>query len=166
MIMQSSFSSRLHFCLFLFPYLNDIGLRAAFFNSECGIRNSELWGAGLQWRPLPQAKAPTELRMSSGHLAKRSNDRGCGCPVDTSRSEETTEPAGETREPRTADEIRRLRRCVKMHKRKAASCRKDAKQFRCWAACCCLYAFQRMKSTRFRQQIVSVAAKGFRLLRG
>ena len=40
---------------------------------EFGIRNSELWGAGLQWRPLPQAKAPTE----------------------------------------SADEIRRLRRCVK-----------------------------------------------------
>ena len=33
-------------------------------------------GAGLRWRPLPQAEAPTELRVSSGHLAKRSNDRG------------------------------------------------------------------------------------------
>ena len=31
--------------------------------------------AGLRWRPLPQAEAPTELRVSSGHLAKRSNDR-------------------------------------------------------------------------------------------
>ena len=34
------------------------------------------WGAGLRRRPLPKAEAPTELRVSGGHLAKRSNDRG------------------------------------------------------------------------------------------
>ena len=49
---------------------------------EFGMRNSELWGAGLQWRPLPQAKAPTE----------------------------------------SADEIRRLRRCVKIAKIKLSLC--------------------------------------------
>ena len=32
-------------------------------------------GAGCQWQPLPKAEAPTELRVSSGHLAQRSNDR-------------------------------------------------------------------------------------------
>ncbi len=56
------------------------------------------------------AKATTELRVSSGHLAKRSNDRGCGSPVATFAAGKSNDrggsrdPAAETREPRTAGE--------------------------------------------------------------
>ena len=68
------------------------------------------WGAGLRRRPLPKAEAPTELRVSGGHLAKRSNDRGCGSPVATFAAGKSNDrggsrdPAAETREPRTAAE--------------------------------------------------------------
>ena len=56
------------------------------------------WGAGLRRRPLPKAEAPTELRVSGGHLAKRSNDRGCGSPVATFAAGKSNDRGG-SRDP-------------------------------------------------------------------
>ncbi len=40
------------------------------------MRNSELWGAGLQWRPLPQAKAPTESADETRRLRRCAKAKG------------------------------------------------------------------------------------------
>ena len=54
------------------------------------------------------AKATTELRVSGGHLAKRSNDRGCGSPVATFAAGKSNDRGGS----RDLDSRRELRALV------------------------------------------------------